>query len=76
MTAEILSQDDKETKLKAQGTVDGRTCVSGRLVLARYNLADSDPQESLADDETIVAELRQMYKLLNRSASSISQTQA
>ena len=75
MTAEIVSQDDKETKLKAQGTVDGRTCVSGRLVLARYNLADSDPQGSL-DDETIVAELRQMYKLLNRSASSIPQTQA
>lgn len=75
VTAEILSQDDKETKLKAHGTVDGRTCVSARLVLARCNLADSDPQGSL-DDETIVAELRQMYKLLNRSASSISQTQA
>ena len=27
-------QDDKETTLKAKGTVDGRTCVSGRLVLA------------------------------------------
>ena len=75
VTAEIISQDDKETTLKAQGTVDGRACVSARLVLARYNLADSDPQEALAD-EAIVADLRQTYKLLNRPASSIPQTQA
>ncbi len=75
VTAEIVSHCDKETTLKAQGTVDGRTCVSGRLVLARYNLADSDPLGSLAD-EAIVADLRQMYKLLNRPAASIPQTQA
>ena len=75
VTAEIISQDDKETTLKAQGTVDGRTCVSGRLILARYNLADSDPQGSLAD-AAIVADLRQTYRLLNRPVSPLPQTQA
>src|ERR1700678_4053219 len=42
VTAEVLGQDDRETKLKAQGTVDGQTVVSARLVLERYNLAADD----------------------------------
>ena len=40
VTAEITHQDERETKLKAQGTVDGEVQLSGRLVLVRYNLVD------------------------------------
>ena len=50
VTAEIISQTATETKVKAQGTVDGRTTVSGRLVLERYNLADRNPLEATADE--------------------------
>ncbi len=50
VTAEIISQTATETKVKAQGTVDGRTTVSGRLVLERYNLADRNPSEATADE--------------------------
>ena len=35
VTAEILSHDAHETKLKAQGSVDGNVSVSARLVLRR-----------------------------------------
>ena len=47
VTAEILSQDGDGDEVKAQGTVDGRTTVSGRLVLERYNLADRDPDKAV-----------------------------
>ncbi len=40
VTAEVLSQSDEETKLKAQGSVQGKAIVSARLVLWRRNLAD------------------------------------
>src|SRR5215471_13824250 len=43
VTAEILSQTERETKLKVQGAVDGKLNVSARLVLGRYNLADGNP---------------------------------
>jgi 3-hydroxyacyl-[acyl-carrier-protein] dehydratase len=50
VTAEILGQTENQTKLKAQGIVDGQISVSGRLVLERYNLADAHPARAYADD--------------------------
>jgi len=61
--AEILNQSDTETRLKAQGTVDGQFAVGGRLVLARYNLADSQPHRQYADD-WVRKELRKKFRLL------------
>ncbi len=43
VTAELLNQTERETKLKVQGTVDGRTNVSARLTMGRYNLAEGNP---------------------------------
>ena len=63
VTAEIISQTATETKVKAQGTVDGRTTVSGRLVLERYNLADRNPLEATAD-EAILQEMRGLLTVL------------
>jgi len=63
VTAEIISQTDSETKVKAQGSVDGRTTVSGRLVLERYNMADRNPREAAAD-ELLIQEMRELLTLL------------
>jgi len=63
VTAEVLGSDEKETKLKARGTVNGQVTVSARLVLARYNLADSDPEHA-ATDETIIGDLRSLFAVL------------
>jgi 3-hydroxyacyl-[acyl-carrier-protein] dehydratase len=43
VTAEIHKLDERDVEFKAQGSLDGRTAVSGRLVLERYNLADTRP---------------------------------
>ena len=63
VTAEILSQTENLTKLKAQGIVDGKTSVSGRLVLERYNLADACPPRAHAD-ETVREQMRAQFALL------------
>ncbi|NQU25643.1 MAG: beta-hydroxyacyl-ACP dehydratase [Candidatus Nealsonbacteria bacterium] len=63
VTAQILKQDERETKVKAQGMLDGRTTVGGRLVLARFNLADTDPRRKLIDEAT-KEELRKQLPLL------------
>jgi 3-hydroxyacyl-[acyl-carrier-protein] dehydratase len=37
ITAEMLNQDERLTRLKAQGTIEGTTAVSARLVLERFD---------------------------------------
>jgi len=64
--AEILQQDERETKLKAQGTLEGRVAVSARLVLERYNLAEENPM--WADtDRSVIRQMRQRLAILNRT---------
>ena len=63
VTVEIISQTDTETKVKAEGKVDGRTTVSGRLILERYNLIDRCPLEATAD-EAILKEMRGLLSVL------------
>lgn len=65
VTAEILEQTEDETTLKARGTVDGRTTVSARLVLKRFNLADRNAG-SVTADEAIKGQLRALFALLWR----------
>lgn len=71
VTAQILKQDERETKVKAQGTLDGRPTVSGRLVLARFNLAETDPQRAQIDEAT-KEELRKQLPLLYQPAAELS----
>lgn len=63
VTAEVLGQDARETKLKAQGTVDGLATVSARLTLERYNLGQENPARGEAD-AVIVQRLREMFAQL------------
>jgi 3-hydroxyacyl-[acyl-carrier-protein] dehydratase len=65
ITAEILGQDEREVKVKAQGAVDGKQAVSARLVLDRYNLADADPERAIAD-QVVVQKMRELLALLYR----------
>jgi 3-hydroxyacyl-[acyl-carrier-protein] dehydratase len=61
--AEITKQDDRETTLKARGSVDGRTTVSARLVLERYSLADEDPDQATTDTY-LRQQMRELFALL------------
>ena len=69
INAEVLGHDEREVKLKAQGEVDGQVSVSARLVLVRYNLADTDPTKS-DNDAVILQNLRELYSQLNRVAAA------
>jgi len=63
LTAEVMSHDETETKLKTMGTVDGQTTVSARLILARYNLADRNPRDAHLD-ESLRQEQRDLLAVL------------
>lgn len=65
ITAEVLDQGPRETRLKAQGAVQGEAAVSARLVMERYNQADSEP--SLASqDAFMIQKLRDLFSILYR----------
>jgi 3-hydroxyacyl-[acyl-carrier-protein] dehydratase len=70
--AELLSLDDKEAKLKARGTVDGRLTVSARLVLACYNLADASPEHA-GTDRVTREERRGLFRLLFPAAAAVAE---
>ncbi len=61
--AAILKQDESTTTLKSEATVEGKTAVTARLVLERYNLADRYPTRAATDAFTR-RELRERFGLL------------
>ena len=63
--AEMLSQTEQETKLKVQGAVDGKSNVSARLVLGRYNLTDGNPARASADAH-VIRQMRREFTVLYR----------
>ena len=65
ITAEVISQDEHTTKLKAQGMVGDVQTVSARLVLERYNLADADPTKEVTDG-VVRHKMRELFALLWR----------
>ncbi|MBL9122379.1 MAG: beta-hydroxyacyl-ACP dehydratase [Planctomycetaceae bacterium] len=67
LTAEIIDQDDRHTRLKGQGTINGQVAVSGRLVLERYNLADESADRAL-NDTVVIHQLRTLFSDLYRPA--------
>ncbi len=69
VTVEIVDRTDRETTLKARGTVDGRTTVRARLVLRQYNLAEQAPGRAVTD-ESLKRELRSQFDLLWRPDSN------
>ncbi|RIK76770.1 MAG: beta-hydroxyacyl-ACP dehydratase [Planctomycetota bacterium] len=70
MKVEQLKRDGREVSMKFEGQVDGRACVSGRLTLECFNLAEQDPD--LADlDRRIINQQRTMATILTRGASPV-----
>jgi 3-hydroxyacyl-[acyl-carrier-protein] dehydratase len=67
VTAELLGHDDRESKLKVHGAVNGNVNVSARLTLRRYNLADLHPDRA-ASDVIVRAEMRKLFSLLYQPA--------
>ena len=63
MTVDIIKEEGRLVKLKGRGTVNGRTCVTGRLTLERYNLAETYPEKA-AIDRRVIAELRTLHTVL------------
>lgn len=61
--AEIISQDDRFTELKAEGSLDGRSAVNARLIMERYNLADCDPTCEWLDEQ-IKRDLKKLFAIL------------
>lgn len=61
--AELVGQDERESKLKVQGAVNGAVSVSARLTLCRYNLADLYPDRA-ASDAIVRTEMRKLFSLL------------
>lgn len=61
--AAVMKQTDDTTTLKTEATVDGKTAVTARLVLERYNLADRYPSRAATDEFTRRA-LRERFDLL------------
>jgi len=63
VSAEIISHHERETKVKARGTLDGRLTVSARLVLQHFNLGETHPDRG-DTDSSLKRELRDQYALL------------
>ena len=53
MTVSMIKKDDRLATLKMEGQVNGRQALSGRIVLERYNLADTDPDRRPIDEHLI-----------------------
>lgn len=71
VTAEVIgdaiNRDDTTVKFKVQGTVGDVQCVSARLVLEKYNLADADASKAVTD-EVMRYKMRELFSLLYRPA--------
>jgi 3-hydroxyacyl-[acyl-carrier-protein] dehydratase len=64
VTAQVLSQDETTTTVKASGTVGDRTSLTARLVLERYNMADRVPHGA-ALDARVRSEMRKLWAILH-----------
>jgi 3-hydroxyacyl-[acyl-carrier-protein] dehydratase len=63
--AEIVKHEERETKLKVEGSVAGQVKVTGRLTLRRYNLADETPSRAEID-RYVTLQMRKLYAVLAR----------
>jgi 3-hydroxyacyl-[acyl-carrier-protein] dehydratase len=66
VTTEMLGQEERLTKLKAQGTIDDVVAVSARLVLERFNRDAADPAQREAD-AYLVGRMRELFGVLYRT---------
>jgi 3-hydroxyacyl-[acyl-carrier-protein] dehydratase len=65
IVSEIVQEEGSLVTLKAEGSVEGQINLKAKLVLCRYNLADTAPTQALTD-QRLIAEMRQRLKTLYR----------
>jgi len=70
VTAELKGQDARTTTLATTGSVEGAKTVSARLVLERFNLADTKPDEA-STDLYVKREMRTLFSLLTRECRMV-----
>jgi 3-hydroxyacyl-[acyl-carrier-protein] dehydratase len=70
ITVELIEQNNGTAMLKGKGEADGQTTVSGRLMLAGYNLRDRDPALHSVDEQ-LVRELRSQYAVLRAGGAGL-----
>ena len=58
-----ITDDGRETVLKAKGLLDGKTSVSAKVILTRFNLRDRDPVYR-RDDQRLKAHHLRTYQML------------
>lgn len=63
VSVELVERGNGLAMFKGKGEVEGQNTVSGRLVLAHYNLRDRDPALR-ARDERLVQHYRELHGLL------------
>ena len=66
VNAEIVQEEGGLVTLKAEGTVEGQNNLKAKLILCRYSLSDTDPEQAFTD-EKIKQEMRERLKNLYRS---------
>ena len=60
VTSTIHKLEETECTFKGEGTVDGQSAVSARIVLQRINLRDRNPN-LVKTDELLIARLREQF---------------
>ena len=63
VTVSMLKKDDRLATMKIEGQIGERAALSGRIVLERYNLADSDPSRRHTDEQ-LKRHFRRLQNLL------------
>jgi 3-hydroxyacyl-[acyl-carrier-protein] dehydratase len=63
VTVSIIKKDDRLATFKVEGQVSGQPTLSGRFVLERYNLADTDPHQQ-ALDQQLTQYFRRVQRIL------------
>jgi 3-hydroxyacyl-[acyl-carrier-protein] dehydratase len=63
ISVSMLKKDDRLATFKIEGQINGKPNLSGRIVLERYNLADTAPDQQIID-ETLKRHFRRMQTLL------------
>ncbi|MEX2092822.1 MAG: beta-hydroxyacyl-ACP dehydratase [Pirellulales bacterium] len=63
VTVSVVKQDERLATFTVEGQMGDRPTLSGRLVIERYNLAESDPAERTTDEE-LKNYFRRIAKLL------------
>ncbi len=67
VTCDVVDWGERLVKFKTQGAVDGETVVTARLVLERFNLAETDPRRA-GTDQLVKQEMRDLFALVYREA--------